>query len=232
MSEFVTAVRAAIARAFGEMRPFLDAMEHAMRERGHDQPLPESVRYLLARFYAETRIFIDLKLPERLRLCPAGALSARRYLWENYRDECGDFIAGADHLSLWVRVCEGVGVDRAAREAEHRRLLPRYAYLRQLEPGLEPMVAELAIMVAWESLGRTLSTIGARILGDPLRARGEPSAGTLEFFAVHRDLDDGHAAHAMRTLVEYATTPALQAVALDAIAATLEPRQYLEAPCG
>src|SRR5262245_47826725 len=99
MTDFIEAVQAELLRAWERMQPLLARLE-AARAAGEDPAAVIDVPYLLARMYAETRLFIDVRLPERLRLCPASARSARRYLWENYGDEAGSFVPGRDHVAL------------------------------------------------------------------------------------------------------------------------------------
>ncbi|MGE4649338.1 MAG: iron-containing redox enzyme family protein, partial [Myxococcota bacterium] len=110
------------------------------------------LRSAAQRYYAEVRTFVDLKLPERLRLCPSDALRARRFLAEIYAEEHGNFEPGRDHPALWARFCHALGIGERELEDEYRSYSARFRYLREREPSRENLVTELATMAAWESV--------------------------------------------------------------------------------
>jgi pyrroloquinoline quinone (PQQ) biosynthesis protein C len=177
-----------------------------------------------ARYYAELRTFIDVKLPERLRLCPYGATRAKEFFARAYVEEQGHFRPGEDHASLFRRLCDALEISPGALEDETRRYARRFRYLRELEPSAPAMVRELAIAYAWESAAPALGQTLARALGHHY---GVPAAA-LEFFELHRAVDREHSAEALRVLRAYADRPELQQLALGAIAETLDLRNYFE----
>jgi len=170
------------------------------------------------RYYAEVRTFVDLKLPERMRLCPPDAIHARQFLARIYVEEHGEFVPGQDHPALWARFCGALGLAERELEAEVRAYAPRFHYLREREPSREHLVTELATMSAWESVVPRLAGLHYTALRETY---GIPEEA-LEFFRVHRQADAGHARAAMKVLGTYADTPTLRELALQAATETLE----------
>lgn len=211
---FADRLRSEIARGFAAMD-----IVHALVAGRLDRR--RLARYA-ARYYAELRTFIDLKLPERLRLCPYEAADAKAFFARAYVEEQGHFRPGEDHASLFGRVCAALEIPAARLADEARRYARRFRYMRELEPSVEAMVRELAITCAWESaapaLGGTLMAALDRHYGVPRDA--------LHFFALHREVDREHSAEALAVLCRHTTTAALEAVALAAARETLDLRHY------
>lgn len=187
---------------------------------------PATLRRYAARYYAELRSFIDLKLPERMRLCPYGASRAKEFFARAYVEEQGSFRPGEDHASLFGRLCAGLGLTTDELEEETRRYAPRFRHLRESEPSLRVMVRELAIAYAWESAAPVLGLAVARALA---RHYAVP-ATALGFFTLHDAADRAHSAEALRVLLTYVAGPELTAVALAAIRGTLDLERYVADP--
>jgi len=174
------------------------------------------------RYYAEVRTFVDLKLPERMRLCPPDALRARHFLAQIYVEEHGEFVPGRDHPALWARFCRALGLEERELEAEVRAYAPRFHYLREREPCRKHLVTELATMSAWESVVPQFAGLPCTSLH---AAYGIPEEA-LEFFRVHQQADTSHAQAASEVLGIYADTPALREHALQTVEETLDLRGY------
>lgn len=182
----------------------------------------DALKSAATRYYAEVKTFIDLKLPERMRLCPSDALFARRFLCRIYADEHGDFEEGRDHPSLWAKFCRALGIEQHELDREYQEYARRFRYMRDLEPSRENMVTELATMAAWESVVPRLAELPFKALRD----RYAIPEDALEFFSMHQQVDEVHATVALSVLVEAATTPALQDRAIKAIEGTLDLESY------
>ena len=178
----------------------------------------QQLRTAARRYYAEIRTFVDLKLPERLRLCPAGALPARRFLVRIYAEEHGDFEPGRDHPALWARFCHALGIGEQELEEETRAYAPRFHYLREREPCREHMLTELATMAAWESVAPHFAQLPLTALREGYGIAEE----ALEFFRVHREADAAHSRAALKVLALYADTEAQREHALRVIEETLD----------
>lgn len=213
-----TTLREAVRRGLAAM-PIVPAILDGTLGRG-------ALRRCAARYYAELRTFIDVKLPERLRLCPHDAVRAKEFFARAYAEEQGQFRAGEDHASVFARVCHAFGLTPDALEGEVERYATRFRHLRDLEPSRHAMVRELAIAYAWESAA---PVIGLAIAGALERHYAVPKEA-LGFFALHDVADRLHSAEALRVLLAYADSPELVAVALAAIDETLDLARYFADP--
>ena len=207
---FVAALRRAVARGLAATRPL-----HALLAGRLDRP---TLALWAARYYGELRVFLDVKLPERLRLCPYEAMLAKQLFARAYVEEQGGFRAGEDHATLFRRLCDALDVPAALLAAETHRQACRFAYLRALEPSEETLVRELAVTYAWESaapvVGRALAAALAHHYGVP--------ADALAFFTLHESVDRAHSAACLRVLLVHARTEALRALALATVGETLD----------
>ena len=205
-----------------------ERIDNAVKQMGLFQDVIEGrlsrlqLRTAAQRYYAEVRTFVDLKLPERLRLCPADALRARRFLAEIYAEEHGDFEPGRDHPALWARFCHALGIGERELEEEYRIYSARFRYLREREPSRENLVTELATMAAWESVVPRFE----RLPIESLRNRYGIAEEALEFFRVHQQADASHSRAALDVLSVYADTPELRDHALGVIEQTLDLEGY------
>jgi hypothetical protein len=206
----------AVARGFAGM-DLVHALTAGTLGRAH-------LARLAARYYAELRTFLDVKLPERLRLCPYEARDAKAFFARAYVEEQGHFRRGEDHASLFRRLCDALAVPADALEREVRDYARRFRHLRDLEPSPEAMVRELAVAYAWESAAPALGDAVA----DALCRHYALPADAVRFFALHVAVDREHSAEARDVLLAHATTPALAAIALAAVAETLDLRRYFE----
>lgn len=182
----------------------------------------QQLRTAARRYYAEIRTFVDLKLPERMRLCPGSALRARAFLARIYAEEHGDFEPGRDHPALWARFCHALDIGERELEEETRAYAPRFHYLREREPCRKHLVTELATMTAWESVVPRFS----RLPLSSLRERYGIAEEALEFFRVHQQADAAHSRAALEILTRYANTPALREHSLRVIEETLDLESY------
>jgi hypothetical protein len=214
MSSFVTAVSEQIERSMRGMTPVWAVLDGSMPD--------ATLRRLAALHHAEIRTFLDLKLPERMRVCPREAVEVRKFFAEEYVEEHGNFVPGRDHGSLWGRLCEALGVERDTLEGAYVTQMRKFEYLRALEPSHEAMVRELATMAGWESVAPRFATP----LVHALAQRYALPAESLEFFALHETVDVAHSATALRLLDAFASTPSLREVALHAVSTSLTLRDY------
>ena len=181
----------------------------------------EQLKKMAKRHYAEIRTFLDVKIPERMRLCPPHAYSAKQYFWYLYREEHGFFKPGENHAELFKPVCYALGLSDKDLEEEYEAYWPQYKYLFDLTPSLEVLVKELAISAAWESF--------SPIMGPELMAALKKYSipDELGYFSLHFEVDQRHGEQAYKTLNEYVTRPDLQAIAMDAITKDLVENNYL-----
>jgi Iron-containing redox enzyme len=183
---------------------------------------PQELVRCARRHYAEVRTFIELKLPERLRLCPTRAYSAKRFFWEIYREEQGDFLAGRDHAELFKPVCHKLGISDDELEAEFNSYWPHYCWMLAAEPSYPVMIKELAVSYAWESF---IINIGPGLTA-ALRGHYGFTDRELLYFKLHSGVDEGHSAAALDTLSEYVTDGSLEGLAREAITDSLIRRNY------
>jgi pyrroloquinoline quinone (PQQ) biosynthesis protein C len=186
----------------------------------------DALRRYAARYYAELRTFIDVKIPERLRLCPHGAARAKAFFARAYAEEQGQFRLGEDHASVFGRVCRALDLTTEELEEETKRYAARFRYLRDLEPSWRAMVRELAIAYAWESAAPVLGMA----IASALEWHYAVPAEALRFFSLHAAADRAHSAEALQVLLAYADGPELVAVALAAIDETLHLEHYFRDP--
>ena len=212
--DFENLVNERIDTAVGQMGLFQDVVRGRLSR--------PQLRTAARRYYAEVRTFVDLKLPERLRLCPSDALRARRFLAEIYTEEHGNFEPGRDHPALWARFCHALGIGERALEDEYRSYSARFRYLREREPSRENLVTELATMAAWESVVPRL----ARLPIQSLREAYGIAEDALEFFRVHQQADAAHSRAALDVLSVYADSPELRKHSLGVIEETLDLEGY------
>ena len=205
-----------------------ERIDSAVRQMGLFQAVAKGqlsrpqLRTAAQRYYAEVRTFVDLKLPERLRLCPSDALRARRFLAEIYAEEHGNFEPGRDHPALWARFCHALGIGERELEDEYRSYSARFRYLREREPSYKNLVTELATMAAWESVVPRLT----RLPIQSLRETYGIAEDALEFFRVHQQADVTHSRAALDVLSVYADSPELREHALGVIEETLDLEGY------
>ncbi len=211
---FIQEAQEAIEAGIGRMGFFWSIVE---RKASQDE-----LRAIASRYYAEIRTFIDLKLPERMRLCPLSALEARKFFWRIYRDEHGEFETGRDHPSLWKKFCRELGIEDAELENQYHAYARKFEYMRKLEPSEENMVTELATMAAWESVVPVFASAPYEALRDHYGI----SDDGLEFFTLHQDVDGFHSKAALEMLARFASTRKLQDHALRAIEQTLRLDSY------
>ena len=213
------------AKGRGEFqRVVTDRIDTAVQRMGLFQAVLEGrlshpqLRAAARRYFAEVRTFVDLKLPERMRLCPGSALGARRFLARIYAEEHGDFEPGRDHPALWARFCHALDIGERELEEEVRAYAPRFHYLREREPCREHMLTELATMAAWESVAPHFAQLTLTALRESYGIAEE----ALEFFRVHREADAAHSRAALKVLALYADTEAQREHALRVIEETLD----------
>ena len=130
--------------------------------------------------------------------------AARQSVLDNLWDEEHPSAEGENHLALWLRFCESLGLD----EAEIRASEPN-AETRELVDGFraacsEGSVAEgLATLYAYESQAPRVAE--TKIAG--LRAfYGFDDPKDYEFFSVHQDVDVYHSQAERDVVVAAATT--------------------------
>lgn len=183
----------------------------------------ELVKYA-KRHYAEVRTFIDLKLPSRLRICPHNANSAKRFFWDIYYEEQGNFEEGKNHADLFKPVCHKLGITDEELELEFNNYYPNYNFMLTIPPSYPALVRELAISYAWESL---LTKLGDKMVHSLKNDYGF-EAGDILYFTVHTNVDQEHSQHALNILTEYVTNRTLEHVAFEAITDSLIHNSYLD----
>jgi pyrroloquinoline quinone (PQQ) biosynthesis protein C len=172
--------------------------------------------------YAEIRTFVDFLLPERMRLCPHDAYSARKYFWYLYQEEQGDFVPGKNHAEIFIPVADQLKVPREALQKAYERHLPRYFYMMDIQPSRKALVRELAISYAWESF---LAILGGQVNEAVQKHYGLTD---ISYFTEHSDVDPGHCEQSLAILSEYADTPELHQLSFAAIRETLVTKLYLD----
>jgi pyrroloquinoline quinone (PQQ) biosynthesis protein C len=173
----------------------------------------EDLKAIALRFYAEVRTFVDLKLPCRMRLCPHDAVIGKKYFWEIYKEEQGDFMPGKNHAEWFKSFCAVLELSGEDLEREYKAYVPRYSYLLTEEPSYEAMIRELAISYAWET---TILVAGPRVIQvliDKLRLH----ESQLDYFTGHLVVDEGHSELALNALKAYVTTSATMETARRAV---------------
>lgn len=212
--EFPIKIKQVIEERVKEMDLFWKVIEGAIP--------PDRLKILVTRYYAEIKTFIDLKLPERMRLCPSNAHHVRKLFNQIYKEEHGDFEEGQDHPTLLRKLCLALGVTDEELETEYQLYVTRFNYMRELETSWENMITELAIMVAWESVTPKFGKLPFQAL----RKHYSIPEEALDFFKLHEECDACHSSDVMDILVKSANTQALQKHALATIEKTLDLNQY------
>lgn len=185
---------------------------------------PDDMRILAKRHYAEVRTFIDLKLPSRMRLCSVGAADAKRFFAHVYAEEQGQFAPGKDHATLFETFCLAIGLGRDELEAEYQGYWPNFADLLVEEPGNGPMLRELAISFAWESMAPHLAGSLQRLLVSVRQVfdmSDEDIASLAEYFPLHVNLDEKHSNEALGALLCYVNDDSALEAACHAIRVSL-----------
>jgi len=113
----------------------------------------EELRKHARRHYAEIRTFIDFKLPERLRICPHDAYSAKKFFWDIYCEEQGNFVPGKNHAELFKPFCYKLGITDEELDDEYAAYWPHYRDMLSAVTSRPALVRELAISFAWETIG-------------------------------------------------------------------------------
>lgn len=182
---------------------------------------PQQLRRVALNQYAEIRSFLDFKIPERMRICPHDAASAKKYFWYLYQEEQGNFVPGRNHAELFLPITNELGISQAELDAHYREHVKRYAYMMTIEPSVKALVRELAISYAWESF---MPMFGAKAIA---AAKQHYGIRDVSYFTEHGEVDPGHSDEAANILITWATTPELQDIALKAIRETLVDDLYL-----
>jgi pyrroloquinoline quinone (PQQ) biosynthesis protein C len=176
------------------------------------------LRQVGIRLYAEARVAIQVKLPERLRICPIHAEAARRFWCEQLADESGSFEPGHDHASLLAPACLALGVTRDDLEAEYERYLHRADYLRQAAISIDTTLSEAALVYVEEAI---LAAHGNRI-ADALRSHYGVAERDVRYFRVHAEVDVRHSSAGLKMICQCAKTPAQQQLVLETATRSLE----------
>jgi len=178
----------------------------------------ERLRQFGARQYAEARAAIQVKFPERLRVCPIEAGQARRYWCQQLIEESGEFEPGCDHGSLLAPACLAIGVTQQELDDEYERYLPRVQYLRESPVSLDLTLREATQVYVEEAVFVTQ----ANHIGDALRDHYGVPENAVRYFRVHAILDVEHSAAGLDMLVAIAKTEAQKSSVLKTAAAALE----------
>jgi len=169
----------------------------------------QDIVFIAVRHYAEIRTFIDIKLPSRMRLCPLEAASAKKFFAHVYCEEQGDFVAGADHASLFERFCIALDIGRDVLESEFQRYWPNYQNLLNESPSRRVVLRELAISYAWESVAPRIAgplTKSVAAVVDQMKLAGTYRDAAEEYFAEHIEIDESHGKEALEALLDYVDT--------------------------
>lgn len=178
----------------------------------------EQLKALGGRLYAEARAALQVKIPERIRLCPLEAGAARRFWWKILAEESGDFEPGQDHASLLARVCVAFGMSQQGLDSEYEDYLPRLDAIRQEPPSIGATLREMTRMYIEEAV---FAREAGRI-ADSLRDHYEISENALYYFRLHTDMDVEHSNAALDQIILYAKTPELQHVVINTAKDSLE----------
>lgn len=181
----------------------------------------EQLRRVALNQYGEIRSFLDFKIPERMRVCPHDAASAKKYFWYLYQEEQGNFVPGRNHAELFLPIAKELRISYAELESHYLEHVKRYAYMMQIEPSVKALVRELAISYSWESF---MPMFGAKAIA---AAKQHYGIADVSYFTEHDEVDAGHSGAAADILIEWASTPELQDIALAAIRETLVDDLYL-----
>jgi pyrroloquinoline quinone (PQQ) biosynthesis protein C len=182
---------------------------------------PARLRRVALNQYGEIRSFIDFKLPERLRICPHDAASAKRYFWYLYREEQGNFEPGRNHAELFLPIAAELGLTQDDLDEAYRNHVRRYEYMKEIQPSVKALVRELAISFSWESF---MPLFGARTIA---AAKNHYGIKDVSYFTEHSDVDPGHSDQAVAILGEWASSDELKEIARAAIRETLVDDLYL-----
>jgi len=156
------------------------------------------------REYAKQYFHFEAAFPRFLSAIHSRCESAvaRQVLLTNLWDEEH---GGDNHLALWLRFCEGLGLS----EAEVRSSEP-FPETRQLVDGFFAACsagsaeAGLATLYAYESQA---PEVARQKIAGLKRNYGIEDARTLSFFSVHQDLDIEHAASERELIATAADSP-------------------------
>jgi pyrroloquinoline quinone (PQQ) biosynthesis protein C len=171
-----------------------------------------------ARQYAEARAAVQIKFPERLRICPIEAGEARRYWCMQLAEESGDFLLGHDHGSLLAPTCLALGVRQDELDAEYERYLPHVEYLHQSPISIELTLREATQVYVEEAIFVTQ----ANRIGDALRDHYDVPEDALRYFRVHAILDAEHSAAGLDMLVATAKSETQKQYVLDTATTALD----------
>jgi pyrroloquinoline quinone (PQQ) biosynthesis protein C len=178
----------------------------------------EQLREIAARLYADGKAAIQVKFPERLRICPMEAVEARRYWYQQLAEESGDFEPGQDHGSLLAPTCLAIGLTTNELDDEYQRHLSRVDYLHKSPISMELTLREATQLYVDEAI----FVNQANRIGDALREHYGVPEDALRYFRLHAVLDVGHSAAGLDMLVATAQTEAQQRFVLETAETALE----------
>lgn len=210
VSDLQEALQILLAQHIGKL-PIIEAICSGRMSR-------DQVRAIAVRQYAETRVALQVKLPERLRICPISAEVARSYWCQQLADESGGFERGHDHATLFAPICIALGATQEECDSAYQAHLPRVSYLCESPVSMELTLCEATSVFVEESV---LSRDANRI-GNALREFYDVPEETLLYFRLHAEVDIAHSAAALEMLNSCAKTQAQKELVLTTAEAALK----------
>ncbi len=179
-----------------------------------DGTLPINKLQHVARvLYAEARASLQVKIPERIRICPLEAVDVRRLWWHLLEEESGHFVTDHDHASLLLPVCRSLGIAPAELDAEYSRHLLGLEELRKTPTSAVTTVMELAQTFVDESVLARKATLVA----ESLASNYSVSQADLFYFQLHSTVDVEHSDQVLNVLASYAASQGLDDVAVNRV---------------
>ena len=169
------------------------------------------LRALGMRLYAEARGALQIKLPERIRICPLEAVKIRRLWWHLLEEESGNFEPGKHHAALAAEMCYSIGVSQAELNDAYAEYVPTLGGIRSEPVSIEVTMRELSQMYVDEVILCRESNRLADALHRHYGIREEP----LHYFRLHAVMDVEHSNAALDVIAECADSSHLQRLVIE-----------------
>lgn len=176
------------------------------------------VRQIASTLYAEAKSALQIKIPERIRICPIELGNVRRFWCRILNEESGGFRFGKDHASLIYPTCMELGSTPDDLNAAYEIASEKLSGFRQLEVSVEITIRELCRM--W--IDEYILALEANNIGDALKLYYGVSESGVYYFRLHAIEDIKHSNEGLKQIVAVSDSLELQDYAFKVVSESLD----------